>query len=1109
MISPTRVYLSAVVVVAGAWGCHALVGRQFGEIFAFAPFLIGALLASWFGGLRGALAVLVLGYFIASYFYIHPGTLLVAGQDNLVALAVYVLAGASSGLLAESLHRARREAEAAAERLRVCFQSMGDAVLVTDASGIVVSANPVAASLSGWSEVDAVGKKLEAVFAIYNQVTGVRLESPVSRVLRDGRVMDLGHQTVLRQFDGTSVPIEGSVAAVRDTAGQVQGVVLIFRDVRDKRDAAQILKDSETRLRNVLERMPVCLYSLDEQGQIIVWNRECERITGYSATEVIGNSQAFELLYPEANYREQMFKEWQERRNSYRELEWTITTKEGQRRTLAWSDISLEFPVPGWASWGIAFDVTEQRKAAGHLHRLITKTPVGIYQTDEAGNCVYVNDTWCEIAGINKETALGRGWTSALHPDDRDRVAQQWYRAAESGQEFRSEFRFLHTNGEVRWVDSRAIVMADELGNASGYLGALSDITQRREVERELTLHAHLITNMSDGVSLATEDGRIIYTNPAADRMFGYAAGELLGQHVTVLNAYPAEENERIVRTVREHLETHNVWTGDWRNRKKDGTEFLTSSHIAALNLDGERNFVCVQRDVTEQRRAEEALRESERNAQQQLALLDHVYNTAPVGLGLFDTDLRYVRTNKLLAAIDGLPAAECIGRSLREVIPNLAGQLEPLYRQVMQTGRPIIGREIRGTTPAHPTEEHYWLASYYPVYNPEGKVAGVSAIILDITQQKQAEESLRDADRRKNEFLAMLAHELRNPLATIRYAANLSRLPNVSPDQVDFAEVVERQVQNLARLVDDLLDISRITQGRICLQRTSVDANMLIRRAAEALEPAIQERGHRLTLDLPEEPLTLHADQTRIEQVLQNLLNNAAKYSESDGRIKVTARADAKDAIITVTDDGLGMPKELIPQVFDLFTQGERTLDRSQGGLGIGLTLVRQIIELHSGSVTAYSDGIGHGSSFTIRIPLSQQPRVNSHNGPERPLAEAASKRILVVEDNVDAAQMLELFLKIEGHQVAICHNGIDAFTAAKSFLPNVILLDLGLPGKDGYQIAREIRADDILRDALIIAISGYGQETDRERAREAGFDDHLIKPVDMEVLRAALGPA
>lgn len=1099
-------YLTAVGLVLAAWAFQALVGHNFGEVFVFVPFLIAAVLTSWLAGFRATLLSLVLGYLVVALFYVNPASPLILGKDNVVALGIYVVIGLSTGLLAESLHRAVRDAEALAGRLRVTFQSMSDAVMVTDAQARITSLNPKAAELLGRSEEAVIGLAIDQIYSIRDERTGQEIDNPVSQILRDGLLATQTDHLILLRPDGSSLPIEHSAAPIQNKSGEVDGAVLVVRDVHERREATRLVQESERRFRRVLENMPVGLIAFDEAANIIVWNKECERLMGFSATEIVEHENALELILPDPIYRHKILRQWQERGNSYRNWELDVCTKDGSTRTLAWSNISREFPISGWASWGIAYDVTDRKRAERHLHRLLAAAPVGIYQTDAQGDCLFVNERWCEIAGISRDAALGSGWAEAVHPEDRQRVSETWYGVAPVGKEFHIEFRFLHPSGEIRWVDSRANAIYDEAGEVLGFLGAVTDVTSRMKAEREHALYMHLLENMNEGVSLATEEGTIIYTNPAEDRMFGYEPGELVGRNVAIQNAYPDTENERIVGAVMERLKTEGSWTGDWQNKRKDGTQFVSSSQISALELEGSRHYLCVQRDVTEQRRAEEALQHSERTAQHRLALLDTIYDTAPVGLGLLDAELRYVRINRLLATMDGKTPEQCIGRPLRELVPELADRLEPIYRRVLETGEPVIARELHGTTPADPGNERDWLASYYPVHGPDGSVVGVSSVVLDITERKRTEESLREADRRKNEFLAMLAHELRNPLAAIRYAANISRLPNLSETDFDVAEVIERQVEYLAHLVDDLLDISRITQGRIRLRREIVNTETIVRRAVEAVRPALEEKEHELTLDLYSGPLPVSADATRLEQVCQNLLNNAAKYTERGGRIRLTTRAEGGQAVIAVSDSGVGIPHGLLTQVFDPFVQGEQTLDRSQGGLGIGLTLVRQIVELHGGTVHAASEGMGHGSTFTVRLPMVESTAAETSHSRSASCDHSTAKRVLVVEDNRDAAKMLQLILKAAGHEVTLCHTGTGAAELAGEFLPDVVLLDIGLPGKDGYEVARELRSTESLRGVRIVALSGYGQDADRAKSQAAGFDEHLVKPVDTETLRALL---
>jgi signal transduction histidine kinase/ActR/RegA family two-component response regulator len=375
------------------------------------------------------------------------------------------------------------------------------------------------------------------------------------------------------------------------------------------------------------------------------------------------------------------------------------------------------------------------------------------------------------------------------------------------------------------------------------------------------------------------------------------------------------------------------------------------------------------------------------------------------------------------------------------------------------------------------------------------------------LTELARQAEALRDADRRKDEFLAMLAHELRNPLAPIRNGLQILNLAEGNRNlQARTREMIDRQVNHLGRLVDDLLDVSRITRGKVELRRERVDLRDVISRAVETIRPLIDSRQHTLTISTPDYPVWVWADLTRMTQVIGNLLNNSAKYSPSEGTIRLCLEEDGAEAVIHVCDSGVGIPKDMLPRVFELFTQIDRTLDRSQGGLGIGLTVVRSLVEMHGGTVVADSDGIGCGSTFSIRLPILQDslPAIRATT-PGADLS-ANSLRVLVVDDNVDAGESLGELLRLLGHEVQVTANGPLALELFDDFKPEVALLDIGLPGMNGYDLARQLRARQSSDSLLLIAVTGYGQEEDRRKSRMAGFDHHLTKPAEFSVLQVLL---
>jgi len=459
------------------------------------------------------------------------------------------------------------------------------------------------------------------------------------------------------------------------------------------------------------------------------------------------------------------------------------------------------------------------------------------------------------------------------------------------------------------------------------------------------------------------------------------------------------------------------------------------------------------------------------------------------------DATGRFGHVNRRFEEVFGITLDAIRGKAALDIFPReLAEAFEVNNRQVLAENRSI---EFEETVIGASGPRHY-ASIKAPIRDAAGVPQGIVAVSADITDRKRLEEALKDADRRKDDFLAILAHELRNPLAPIRNVLQIMRMKMPQDPELLWArDVIGRQVDQLTRLVDDLLDVSRISRGKIKLQISPVDLATVIAGSVETSRPVIDARLHRLSLQLPERPIWVQGDLVRLTQVIANLLNNAAKYQDVGGSIGVSLAREMNEAVIRVKDKGVGIEAELLPAVFDMFAQVERSPGVSQDGLGIGLSLARNLVEMHGGTIQVTSGA--EGSEFTVRIPcMSGEPRVKrpSPDG-EVPHPAPQGLRVLVVDDNTDAAESLATLLQQAGNQVSVAHDGPTALTIARRERPRVVLLDIGMPGMDGYEVCRELRRDGP-EDALIVALTGFGQEEDKQRSREAGFDGHLVKPGD-----------
>lgn len=621
------------------------------------------------------------------------------------------------------------------------------------------------------------------------------------------------------------------------------------------------------------------------------------------------------------------------------------------------------------------------------------------------------------------------------------------------------------------------------------------------------------LSSIGDAVITTDTAGRITFMNPVAQAVTGWRLDEASGKPLeTVFHIINEETRETVenpvVKALREGvvvgLANHTLLVA------KDGIERPIDDSAAPIR-DAENNVngvVLVFRDVTERRRAEQALQESE----ERFRLM--VEGTRDYAIFMLDPQGNIATWNPGAQRIKGYQADEIIGRHFSCFYPP----------EVAQRGWPE--EELRRATADGRFEDEGWRVRkdgsqfwanvvITALRDEAGRLRGFSKITRDLTERRQLEraklqaEVMADLSRRKDEFLAMLSHELRNPLAPILNAVQILGLQEVEdPLQRQATAIIQRQIERLTRLIDDLLEASRVTTGRIRLQRATIDLRQVVEHAVETARPLVVQRRHELSVSLPPEAVWLSGDATRLEQVLVNLLSNAAKYTDEAGRIELSLDRIDSEAVLRVRDTGMGIAPEVLPSIFDLFTQAPRPPDRSQGGLGIGLTVVRRIVELHGGSVEAFSAGRGQGSEFAVHLPLMRAPDKSAAADPPA-RSSVARLRLLVVDDNQDAADSAALLLRRAGHEVRTAYSGSEALEAALAERPDAVLLDLGLPEIDGYEVARRLRQKSGFDDVLLVALTGYGQESDRQRSQEAGCDAHLVKPVNIKKIEEVLAGA
>jgi PAS domain S-box-containing protein len=740
------------------------------------------------------------------------------------------------------------------------------------------------------------------------------------------------------------------------------------------------------------------------------------------------------------------------------------------------------------------------------FHAVVESSPEAIL-VGLGGRYVYVNAAAMRLFGATSAgQLLGQPILDRIHPDYRAVVAERFSQLTDDKEACPLlDEVFLRMDGTP--VDVEVYAVPLRLGNEDGAVAFVRDIGARKAAEAALRSNAErhetLLATTGDGFWICDLEGRILEVNDAFSRMSGYTREELLKLRIPEIEA--AESSEETAQHIR-NIMANGYDRFESRHRRKNGeiyeVEILTSFWAA------QDKILVFQRDITARKQAEAELsrnRELLRSIQVSRAL------TEAMGIGVIgaDAEHRVIFANPEAQKLLGIGEKEMLDRMLDDVVRAVTGEglvlteaTCPCWKSI-DAGQPY---QTEDWTFARRDGSRFPVSLVIAPLPKDATPAGSVLSFQDISARKRSEQALLDADRRKDEFLAMLAHELRNPLAPIRNAAFiLDRLELDEPRLKWAQEVIEGQVQHLSRLTDELLDVSRIVQGRIELKREAIEFGALLAQILATARPMLEGRGQHVTLRLPRQPVWLDGDPVRLTQVISNLLDNAGKYTQAGGDIELDADVAGQEIAFRVRDNGPGISAELLPHVFDLFQQGDRTLDRAQGGLGIGLTLVRQLVNMHGGRVDAYSAGAGQGATFTVWLPIvAAAPAPAPASLPDDPTAEGG--RILVVDDEPAVAASMALLLEIMGYTVAVAESGQEALEQATAFRPQVVLLDIGLKGMDGFETARRLRQLPQAGEMYVMAVTGYADEATQSRALASGCDHHMAKPVNPDVLLAQI---
>ncbi|MBO0726506.1 MAG: PAS domain S-box protein, partial [Blastocatellia bacterium] len=958
-------------------------------------------------------------------------------------------------------------------------------------------------------------------------------------------------------YGNTRYVLKNLVAIIEN--GAVVRVWGTQRDITERKEAEQALRENEERYRLLTEISPDGVAVTGEDWTIHLANQSLRRMLGVAPERVIGRN--FLDFFPPRCA--------EKYRNCLADLiagalpedriEMAFRRDDGRLLPVEVSAAHFDWKGRRFAQF-IIRDVSQRKQAEAERERLLREIeaernrlrqileqlPIGVYIVEApSGRPIFCNreaESMLRHPLLAADDYRGYAQYGALREDGSPYRAEDYpiSRATVSGESIRGEVvRYRRGDGSETILSVDAAPISDSKGRRVLAVATFIDIAERKQAEEALRESEERFSKAfrasPDGLAITRlSDGVILEVNDSWLNLLGYESDEVLGKGWTRFGfpVYPADRR-RVVATMEEQGYIRDF---EMAVNRKSGETILIMISIEPIELRGEPCLVTIVHDITQRKRAEEARRESEEQARRQLAYIEAIYATAPVGLCFVDTDLRHLSLNERLAEITGKPVEQHIGRTVREVLPDAADTIEPVLRRVIETGEPSMNVEQSVVTDAQPGVLRHFIASFYPIKNGGGRVLGVNAGVMEITERKKIEEererllreekALREeaeaANRMKDEFLATISHELRTPLTSILgWARMLTRGGLTTPQARHALDVIAQSAQSQTQLIEDILDTSGIITGRFKLDARPVEIEHIFHAAVDVIKPSAEAKGVVLSEMIEAPDGMVLGDDSRLRQAVWNLLSNAVKFTNKGGRIEARLGRAEGQIEITVKDTGIGIEPKFLPHVFDRFSQANASSTRKYGGLGIGLAIVRHIIEMHGGGVLASSPGKDQGATFKIRLPLISGLRLERPEGPgveplpptkERKMLETGGRlegvRVLLVEDNLDTLEMLKFIFAEAGAEVITATSVDDALGALDSFRPDALVSDIAMPDRDGYDLIREVRSREPERGGKIpaVAVTAYARAEDRVRVLAAGYQMNIAKPIAPDELIAVV---